>query len=220
MKPHVVVVGSFVQDLTWKCRGFPQAGETVIGTFVTGPGGKGSNRGGRRRARNCVATVFIGAVGNGDVRRGGEKPAIRPGNWRAFHPQKPKNTPRAHRGDSRQRASAQNEIITSPSAPAPICNRATSTRPDPRRGMGGQAARGESPHQNASSGSRARPARPPCSTRRVRADFWTQDPQAGRRPYSQRNGVRRARAIFSKLVPLVDDRQSGMLTEDHPQPHH
>lgn len=62
MKPQVVVVGSFVQDLTWKCAAFPQAGETVVGTFVTGPGGKGSNQAiaaGRAGAR----TLFVGAVG-------------------------------------------------------------------------------------------------------------------------------------------------------------
>jgi len=62
MKPQVVVVGSFVQDLTWKCAAFPQTGETVVGTFVTGPGGKGSNQAvaaGRAGAR----TLFVGAVG-------------------------------------------------------------------------------------------------------------------------------------------------------------
>jgi len=62
MKPQVVVVGSFVQDLTWKCTQFPQAGETVIGTFVTGPGGKGSNQA-VAAGRAGIATVFIGAVG-------------------------------------------------------------------------------------------------------------------------------------------------------------
>lgn len=62
MKPQIVVVGSFVQDLTWKCSVLPQSGETVVGTFVTGPGGKGSNQAiaaGRAGAR----TLFIGAVG-------------------------------------------------------------------------------------------------------------------------------------------------------------
>ncbi|MEO7413688.1 MAG: PfkB family carbohydrate kinase, partial [Opitutaceae bacterium] len=62
MKPQVVVVGSFVQDLTWKCTEFPQAGETVIGTFVTGPGGKGSNQA-VAAGRAGAATLFIGAVG-------------------------------------------------------------------------------------------------------------------------------------------------------------
>ena len=62
MNPRVVVVGSFVQDLTWKCAQFPRAGETVIGTFVTGPGGKGSNQA-VACARAGVPTLFIGAVG-------------------------------------------------------------------------------------------------------------------------------------------------------------
>jgi ribokinase len=62
MKPQVVVVGSFVQDLCWRCAEFPQAGETVIGTFVTGPGGKGSNQA-VAAGRAGVRTRFIGAVG-------------------------------------------------------------------------------------------------------------------------------------------------------------
>jgi len=59
---QVVVVGSFVQDLCWRCREFPQAGETIVGVFRTGPGGKGSNQAvaaGRAGAR----TLFVGAVG-------------------------------------------------------------------------------------------------------------------------------------------------------------
>ena len=63
MKPKVVVVGSFVQDLTWKCAHFPRAGETVIGTFVTGPGGKGSNQA-VAAGRAGAPTMFIGAVGS------------------------------------------------------------------------------------------------------------------------------------------------------------
>lgn len=62
MKPQVVVVGSFVQDLTWKCPEFPKPGETVVGTFVTGPGGKGSNQA-VAAGRTGVPTMFIGAVG-------------------------------------------------------------------------------------------------------------------------------------------------------------
>jgi len=62
MKPLVVVVGSFVQDLAWKCAEFPRAGETVIGTFVTGPGGKGSNQA-VAAGRAGAPTLFIGAVG-------------------------------------------------------------------------------------------------------------------------------------------------------------
>ena len=62
MKPKVVVVGSFIQDLTWRCAKFPQAGETVIGQFVTGPGGKGSNQA-IAAGRAGAPTLFIGAVG-------------------------------------------------------------------------------------------------------------------------------------------------------------
>lgn len=62
MKPQVVVVGSFVQDLTFSCQDFPAPGETKLGKFVTGPGGKGSNQA-VACARAGVATRFVGAVG-------------------------------------------------------------------------------------------------------------------------------------------------------------
>lgn len=62
MQPEVVVVGSFVQDLTFHCETFPQPGETIIGRFVSGPGGKGSNQ--AVAATRAGARVrFIGAVG-------------------------------------------------------------------------------------------------------------------------------------------------------------
>jgi ribokinase len=63
MRSSVVVIGSFVQDLTWSCPEFPRAGETVIGSFATGPGGKGSNQA-IACGRAGIATTFIGAVGN------------------------------------------------------------------------------------------------------------------------------------------------------------
>jgi len=61
--PAVVVVGSFVQDLTWKCRDFPRPGETTVGTFKTGPGGKGSNQA-VACGRAGVDTLFVGAAGD------------------------------------------------------------------------------------------------------------------------------------------------------------
>lgn len=63
MKPRVVVVGSYVQDLCWKCPAFPRTGETIVGTFVSGPGGKGSNQA-VAAGRLGVPTLFVGAVGN------------------------------------------------------------------------------------------------------------------------------------------------------------
>lgn len=60
--PRVAVVGSFVQDLTFHCHGFPRPGETVVGQFITGPGGKGSNQA-VAAARAGARTTFVGAVG-------------------------------------------------------------------------------------------------------------------------------------------------------------
>jgi ribokinase len=51
-----------VQDLTWKCQAFPLPGETTIGLFKTGPGGKGSNQA-VAAGRAGVDTLFVGAVG-------------------------------------------------------------------------------------------------------------------------------------------------------------
>lgn len=72
MKPQVIVVGSFVQDLAWQCVEFPRAGETVIGRFVTGPGGKGSNQA-VAAGRAGAATMFIGAVGRDVFAEGAKK---------------------------------------------------------------------------------------------------------------------------------------------------
>ena len=62
MSTPIVVVGSYVQDLTFFTGQFPAPGETVIGNFKTGPGGKGSNQAiAAKRAGGEV--VFVGAVG-------------------------------------------------------------------------------------------------------------------------------------------------------------
>jgi|CZKI01.1.fsa_nt_gi ribokinase len=63
MKPSIVVVGSFVKDLSFRCGRFPRAGETVIGAFAAGPGGKGSNQA-VAAARAGARTRFVGAVGS------------------------------------------------------------------------------------------------------------------------------------------------------------
>lgn len=60
--PAVIVIGSYVQDLTWRCASFPSAGQTTLGRFVTGPGGKGSNQA-VAAGRAGADTLFVGAVG-------------------------------------------------------------------------------------------------------------------------------------------------------------
>lgn len=60
---EVVVVGSYVQDLAFNTAVFPSPGETRIGTFRTGAGGKGFNQAVACH-RQGVDTLFIGAVGD------------------------------------------------------------------------------------------------------------------------------------------------------------
>lgn len=62
MKPRVVVVGSFIQDLAFFAQTFPKLGETVVGDFRPGPGGKGFNQAVAAK-RAGVPTLFIGAIG-------------------------------------------------------------------------------------------------------------------------------------------------------------
>lgn len=62
MPAEVVVVGSFVQDHCWSTDRFPVVGETRVGKFSTGPGGKGFNQAVACH-RQVVATLFVGALG-------------------------------------------------------------------------------------------------------------------------------------------------------------
>jgi ribokinase len=62
MKPSVVVVGTFVKDLAFRCLRFPEPGETVLGAFSTCAGGKGFNQA-VAAARAGAGTRFVGAVG-------------------------------------------------------------------------------------------------------------------------------------------------------------
>jgi ribokinase len=59
---QVVVVGSFNHDHVWTTGRFPQPGETRMGRFASGPGGKGFNQA-VAAARQGAATLFIGAIG-------------------------------------------------------------------------------------------------------------------------------------------------------------
>jgi len=63
MNTSLAVIGSFVQDLAFQVAEFPASGQTIIGEFFTGPGGKGSNQAVAAH-RQGVPTLFIGAVGD------------------------------------------------------------------------------------------------------------------------------------------------------------
>lgn len=68
MQSQVLVVGSYAQDLSFVTARFPSPGETVLGTFESGPGGKGSNQAiaAHRAGADCV---FVGAVGEDEAGR-------------------------------------------------------------------------------------------------------------------------------------------------------
>jgi len=61
-KADVVVVGSYNHDYVWRSAQLPTPGETRLGTFTSGPGGKGFNQV-IAAARQGAQTVFIGALG-------------------------------------------------------------------------------------------------------------------------------------------------------------
>jgi ribokinase len=59
----VLVIGSYVQDHCWQTERAPERGETCLGRFSTGPGGKGFNQAVAAH-RQGVSTCFLGAVGD------------------------------------------------------------------------------------------------------------------------------------------------------------
>jgi ribokinase len=59
----VVVVGSYNHDHVWRTPQFPIPGETRLGAFTSGAGGKGFNQA-VASARQGARTAFIGALGN------------------------------------------------------------------------------------------------------------------------------------------------------------
>ena len=61
--PRVVVVGSFNVDHVWTCPALPRPGETLTGSYHTGPGGKGFNQA-TAAARAGADTVFVCALGD------------------------------------------------------------------------------------------------------------------------------------------------------------
>ena len=59
----VVVVGSYNQDHVWRTPRFPAPGETRLGEFSSGPGGKGFNQA-VAAARQGASVGFVGALGD------------------------------------------------------------------------------------------------------------------------------------------------------------
>lgn len=62
MPSPILVVGTYVQDLAFRCERAPTAGESVVGTVSLAAGGKGFNQAVAAH-RAGVPTQFIGAVG-------------------------------------------------------------------------------------------------------------------------------------------------------------
>jgi ribokinase len=103
----VLVIGSFIQDLTFFVDRFPANGETVLGRFVSGPGGKGSNQA-VAAARAGAQTAFFGAVGNDGFGDGAEKFLIEEGIEQ--HLLRVADTPTGTAGIT-VNASGQNQIV-------------------------------------------------------------------------------------------------------------
>lgn len=89
VSPRVVVVGSYMQDLAFYARRFPQPGETIMADFRPGPGGKGFNQA-VAAARAGAPALFIGAVGRDAFGEGAEKFASKIG-LRTILAEKPKH---------------------------------------------------------------------------------------------------------------------------------
>ena len=112
MKPRVVVVGSFIQDLAFYAEAFPRPGETVFGDFRPGPGGKGFNQAAAAH-RTGVPTLFLGAVGRDAFGAGARKYAQSEGLHTTFIEKKRESTGSAVLCIN---AAGQNHIIVSPGA--------------------------------------------------------------------------------------------------------
>lgn len=66
MSGRIAVVGSYNQDFVWRTDHFPVPGETRLGRFSTGPGGKGFNQA-VAAARQGARVSFIGALGRDSI---------------------------------------------------------------------------------------------------------------------------------------------------------
>lgn len=74
----VVVVGSYNHDHVWRTPQFPVPGETRLGEFSSGPGGKGFNQA-VAAARQGARTAFIAALGTDAIGDGALALALQEG---------------------------------------------------------------------------------------------------------------------------------------------
>lgn len=112
MSPRVVVVGSYIQDLSFYTKAFPRPGETVLGDCRLGAGGKGFNQA-VAAARAGAPTLFIGAVGRDAFAAGAKQFAATVG-LQTHLVEKPKHPTGA--AAISVNAAGQNTIIVSPGA--------------------------------------------------------------------------------------------------------
>ncbi len=112
LKPSVLVIGSFVQDLAFDVKGFPRPGETIIGEFRTNPGGKGFNQA-VAATRAGIPTLFFGAVGT-DAFGANARKCARAAGVHARFVTKPKHATGV--AAITVNAAGQNHIIISPGA--------------------------------------------------------------------------------------------------------
>ena len=59
----VTVVGSFNVDHVWRCEALPAVGATIVGSYASGPGGKGFNQA-VAASRAGARTIFLCALGD------------------------------------------------------------------------------------------------------------------------------------------------------------
>lgn len=112
MSAEIVVIGSYNQDLIWTCEEFPNPGETILGSFSSGFGGKGSNQA-VAAARTGISTTFVGSVGRDAfgrvIREFYDREGIN------YHLEEQEDTPTGTAGIIVNK-DGQNEIIVAPGA--------------------------------------------------------------------------------------------------------
>lgn len=112
---RVVVAGSFNVDHVWHCAALPRAGETLAGSYSTGPGGKGFNQA-VASALAGAGTTFICALGDDDGGGLARRLAAAHGiDLRAAHSSAPTGTAGIYVGDD-----GSNSIVIGPGANATL----------------------------------------------------------------------------------------------------